>query len=112
MPRLSTRLLAAYTAWKAPATSPQRANLRRRASRPTGLGRPRHGGRPLRVGGASTPVQVDIRYDWRQTIPAAVVAVASIASVVFVAVGLYITNDANRGQQRLNERGQITVRFG
>ncbi|MET8525181.1 pentapeptide repeat-containing protein [Micromonospora sp. NPDC005172] len=38
-------------------------------------------------------------------------AVGSILSVLFVAIGLYITNEANREQQRLTAQGQITDRF-
>lgn len=40
-----------------------------------------------------------------------VVAIGSLVSVIFVGVGLYITNEANREQQRLAEQGQITERF-
>ncbi|WP_420117271.1 pentapeptide repeat-containing protein [Micromonospora sp.] len=38
-------------------------------------------------------------------------AVGSILSVLFVAIGLYLTNEANREQQRLTAQGQITDRF-
>ncbi|MFG1804620.1 pentapeptide repeat-containing protein [Micromonospora carbonacea] len=38
-------------------------------------------------------------------------AIGSILSVLLVAVGLYITSEANREQQRLTEQGQITDRF-
>ncbi|MGC1215190.1 MAG: pentapeptide repeat-containing protein [Micromonospora sp.] len=40
-----------------------------------------------------------------------VVAVGSLVPVLFVGVGLYATNEANREQQRLSEQGQITERF-
>ncbi|MFF0154018.1 pentapeptide repeat-containing protein [Micromonospora sp. NPDC005203] len=40
-----------------------------------------------------------------------VTAVGSILSVLFVAIGLYVTNEANREQQRLTAQGQITDRF-
>jgi uncharacterized protein YjbI with pentapeptide repeats len=45
--------------------------------------------------------------DWRQT----ATTVAGIVSVLIVAAGLFYTNAANRAQQQLNERGQITDRF-
>ncbi|WP_431881188.1 pentapeptide repeat-containing protein [Micromonospora chalcea] len=38
-------------------------------------------------------------------------AIGSLVSVLFVGIGLYITNEANREQQRLTEQGQITERF-
>ncbi|WP_431913656.1 pentapeptide repeat-containing protein [Micromonospora carbonacea] len=38
-------------------------------------------------------------------------AIAGILSVLFVAIGLYVTNEANREQQRLATQGQITDRF-
>ncbi|MGW5667753.1 pentapeptide repeat-containing protein [Micromonospora sp. NPDC003776] len=40
-----------------------------------------------------------------------VLAIGSLVSVLFVGIGLYITNEANREQQRLTEQGQITERF-
>ncbi|HEX5598072.1 MAG TPA: pentapeptide repeat-containing protein, partial [Micromonosporaceae bacterium] len=40
-----------------------------------------------------------------------VVAIGSLVSVLFVGIGLYITNEANREQQRITEQGQITERF-
>ncbi|MFI2667581.1 pentapeptide repeat-containing protein [Micromonospora carbonacea] len=50
---------------------------------------------------------IDVKPDpWQR-----LVAIGSILSVLFVAVGLYVTNEANRGQQRLTEQGQITDRF-
>ncbi|WP_416901635.1 pentapeptide repeat-containing protein [Micromonospora echinospora] len=64
---------------------------------------------------------IDVKPDpWQR-----LVAIGSILSVLFVAVGLYITNEANRQineanrqtneanreQQRLTEQGQITDRF-
>jgi uncharacterized protein YjbI with pentapeptide repeats len=109
---MRTRLHAAYSAWKAPAASPRRVNPRRRAARPPGPGKAGRGGRPVRTGATVTPVQVHFRLDWRQSLPAAVAAIASIASMAFVGAGLYVTNDANRVQQRITERGQITDRFG
>ena len=50
---------------------------------------------------------VDLKADpWQRMI-----AVGSILSVVVLAIGLYITNAANREQQRLAMQGQITDRF-
>ena len=50
---------------------------------------------------------VDVKPDpWQRLI-----AIGSILSVLVLAVGLYITNDANREQHRLAEQGQITERF-
>jgi hypothetical protein len=40
-----------------------------------------------------------------------VTTLAGIASVLLVAVGIFYTNDANRSQQALAERGQVTERF-
>ncbi|MFG3421016.1 pentapeptide repeat-containing protein [Micromonospora sp. NPDC048063] len=57
---------------------------------------------------------IDVKPDpWQR-----LVAIGSILSVLFVAIGLYITNEANRQtseanreQQRLTAQGQITDRF-
>ncbi|MEU7795567.1 pentapeptide repeat-containing protein [Micromonospora tulbaghiae] len=50
----------------------------------------------------------DVRPDpWQRLI-----AVGSILSVLVLAGGLYLTNDANRRQQALAAQGQITERFG
>lgn len=46
--------------------------------------------------------------DWRQT----VTTLAGIVSVLLVALGLFLTNAANRRQQQIVEQGQITDRFG
>lgn len=78
--------------------------------------------RPARPVAARLEVgSIDVKPDpWQR-----LVAIGSILSVLFVAVGLYITNEANRQineanrrtneanreQQRLTEQGQITDRF-
>ncbi|MFF5073704.1 hypothetical protein ACFY2R_21525 [Micromonospora olivasterospora] len=57
---------------------------------------------------------IDVKPDpWQR-----LVAIGSILSVLFVAIGLYITNEANREtseanreQHRLTAQGQITDRF-
>ncbi|MFG3685460.1 pentapeptide repeat-containing protein [Micromonospora sp. NPDC047740] len=49
----------------------------------------------------------DGRPDWKQT----ATTLASILSVLLVAAGLFYTNEANRKQQELAERGQVTDRF-
>jgi len=49
----------------------------------------------------------DKRSDW----PQFVTTITSIASVLLVAIGLFYTNDQNRKQQELAERGQVTDRF-
>ncbi|BCL14696.1 pentapeptide repeat-containing protein [Micromonospora sagamiensis] len=50
---------------------------------------------------------IDVKPDpWQR-----LVAIGSILSVLFVAIGLYVTNEANREQQRLTAQGQITDRF-
>ncbi|GAA3290673.1 pentapeptide repeat-containing protein [Dactylosporangium vinaceum] len=68
----------------------------------------------MRLPGGDAPLRLDIRPDWRQTLT----AIAGTISVLLVAVGLFYTNDANRRQQEANraqqalaERGQITDRF-
>lgn len=48
---------------------------------------------------------------WFRRNERAVTALAGIASVLMVAVGLFLTNAANRTQQRLIEQGQVTERF-
>jgi hypothetical protein len=45
---------------------------------------------------------------WRET----VTTLVGILSLLAVAVGLYITNKANRDQQKLAQQGQVTERFG
>ncbi|MEH0929755.1 pentapeptide repeat-containing protein [Micromonospora sp. CPCC 205558] len=57
---------------------------------------------------------IDVKPDpWQRfvAIGGLVTAVGSILSVFFVAVGLYVTNEANRKQQQLTAQGQITDRF-
>lgn len=49
----------------------------------------------------------DQRTDW----PQIGATLTSIASVLLVALGLFYTNDQNRKQQELAERGQVTERF-
>jgi pentapeptide repeat protein len=60
------------------------------------------------MGGGQTDDRKTSAPPWIQT----VTALAGIVSVLLVAVGLYITNAANRAQQQLTEQGQITDRFG
>jgi hypothetical protein len=50
---------------------------------------------------------ITVKPDWWQRL----VAIGSVLSVLLVAVGLYVTNEANREQQRLTAQGQITDRF-
>lgn len=51
--------------------------------------------------------RIDVQADpWQR-----LVAVGSILSVLIVAIGLYLTNEANRDQQRLAAQGQITDRY-
>ena len=52
--------------------------------------------------------QQNVRRGWHETATAA----AAIFSALFIAVGLFFTNAANREQQRLTEQGQVTERFG
>ncbi|WP_405096289.1 pentapeptide repeat-containing protein [Micromonospora sp. NBC_01412] len=113
MPTLGHRLRAVRAAWVAPEPPP---------SRPSGGGRrppapaarvpatppPRRlrTGRPTSVE-LTLAAPVDLRPDpWQRLI-----AVGSILSVLVVAVGLWMTNEANRDQQRLSAQGQITERY-
>lgn len=80
----------------------------------------------LRLAGSATPVRLDVRADWRQT----VTVIASIISVVLVGSGVVFTlnenrqqrmassaqqaatEKANRAQLDILEQGQVTDRFG
>jgi hypothetical protein len=124
MVTICARLAAARAAWRradaAPAASPppRRPSALRRAGRPStprsAARTARAVGRRLRSEGASTPIQLHVRSDWRQ----ALTAFAGILSVLLVAAGLIYTNDANRKQQqatqdqiKIAEQGQLTDRF-
>lgn len=82
-----------------------RRSAGRTGRKPAGSTRiPHYGGR--RRPPASEP---RARSDWPQIITTTVVGFLSVLAVV---LGLYVTNSANRTQQRLNEQGQVTERFG
>jgi hypothetical protein len=49
------------------------------------------------------------RSDWPQIITTTLVGFLSVLAVV---LGVFVTNAANRAQQRLTEQGQVTERFG
>src|SRR5690242_8538811 len=60
------------------------------------------------MGGERTEDRKRSAPHWTET----ATTLATIGSVLLVAVGLFITNAENRQQQALTERGQITERFG
>lgn len=62
----------------------------------------------MHTAAALRPAHVHVQADRSQNAIAAV----GILSVLAVAIGLVITNSANRAQEALNAQGQVTERFG